>query len=342
MEQGLGIFLCMFGGVGVGVFLLPLKFSRSWAWENSWLVGASFMYLVLPLIEAKIFVPGFLDIFRAANPRDIWMIYVFGLVQGTGALAFTYGTMLMGLSLGYSLMISLIATTGVLVPLVIGHPEQIRTTGGVTLMIGVATLILGVCFSGRAGHLRERAAGSRAKMRNFGVAILIALYSGVANSFFYFSFEFQKGLKAIATQQFGVKETLWPVVNVVPLFAGMFTINFIYCFFKMVKDRSFKNYYEGRRLGFEYFLAICIGLCWFVGQGVCYTLGFTMLGSLGVPVGAAIFMGAMIVVSTLLGLKTGEWAHASAEILRLMYAGIVLEVLAVFIVGLGNHFAMAN
>jgi hypothetical protein len=342
MEQVLGIFLCMLGGIGVGVFLLPLKFSKSWKWENSWLVGASFMYLVLPLIEAKIFVPGFLNIFRAANPRDIGMIYVFGLVQGTGALAFTYGTTLMGLSLGYSLMISLIATTGVLVPLVIGHPEQIRTTGGVTLMIGVATLILGVCFSGRAGRLREQAAGSQAKMRNFGVAILITLYSGVANSFFYFSFEFQKGLKAIATQQFGVKEALWPVVNVVPLFAGMFTINLIYCLFKMAKDRSFKNYWEGNRLGLEYFLAISIGLFWFIGQGVCYTVGFTMLGSLGVPVGAAIFMGAMIVISTLLGLKTGEWAHASPKILRLMYVGIVLEVLAVFIVCLGNHFTMAK
>jgi hypothetical protein len=342
MEQIFGILLCMLAGVGVGVFLLPLKFSKGWVWENSWLVGATCMYLIFPLVEARIYVPQFLEIFRASNPRDIGMIYVFGLVQGTGALAFTYGTMLMGLSLGYSLMISLIATTGVLVPLIVGHPEQIRTAGGITLMIGVAVLILGVCFSGRAGHFREQATGDRTKMRNLGIGILIALYSGVANSFFYFSFEFQKSLKAIAIQQFGIKETLWPVVNVVPLFAGMFTVNVIYCIVKMTKDGTFKNYWQGNRLGREYFLAIAIGLCWFLGQGVCYTIGFTLLGSLGVPVGAAIFMGAMILVSTLLGLKTGEWANASSKVLRLMYAGIGFEVLAVFIVGLGNHFTMTN
>jgi MFS family permease len=189
MDQVLGIFLCMLAGIGVGVFLLPLKFSKTWTWENSWLIGASFMYLVLPLTEAKVFVPEFFDIFRAANPRDVWMIYVFGLVQGTGALAFTYGTMLMGLSLGYSLMISLIAATGVLVPLVIGHPQQVWTASGVTLMLGVATLILGVCFSGRAGHLRERVAGSGTRMHGFGIAILIALYAGFAN--------FKRGLKPL-------------------------------------------------------------------------------------------------------------------------------------------------
>jgi len=268
------------------------------------------------------------------------MIYVFGLVQGTGALAFTYGTTLMGLSLGYSLMISLIAATGVMVPLIIGHPEQLHQVGGLTLIVGVMLLIIGVIFSGLAGRLRERAAGTGAKLRNFGVAIVIALYSGFANSFFYFSFEFQKGLKTIATQQFGVKETLWPVVNVVPLFAGMFTINLAYCLLKMTKDGTLKNYWRGSRLGLEYILALSIGIFWFLGQGVCYTTGFTMLGSLGVPVGAALFMGAMIVVSNLLGLKTGEWAQASPKILRLMYVGIVLEVLAVAVVGLGNHFTL--
>jgi L-rhamnose-H+ transport protein len=342
MEQVFGIFLCMLGGLGVGIFLLPLKFSKSWTWENSWLLGTLCMYLIFPLVEAQLFVPGFLNIFRAANSRDIWIIYLFGLVQGTGALAFTYGITLMGLSLGYSLMISLNAAVGVLVPLIVGHPEQILTTGGVALIVGVVVLILGVCFSGRAGQLRERAVGAQAKMSNFGLGILIALYSGIANSFFYFSFEFQKSLKTIATQQFGVKSELWPIVNVIPLFTGMFTINLAYCLFKLTKDHAFRNYWEGRGLVMEYFLAISIGLCWFLGQGVCYTMGFTMLGGLGVPVGAAIFMGAIIVVSTLLGLRTGEWAHASPRILRLMYTGIVLEVLAVFIVGFGNHFMISK
>jgi len=342
MEQILGIILCVLGGIGVGVFLFPLKFSKSWAWENSWLLATFFMYLLLPLIEAKLFVPDFLNIFRAASTRDVEMVYVFGLVQGTGALAFTYGTTLMGLSLGYSLMVSLNAVTGVMVPLILGHREQIPTAGGITLILGVVILIAGVTFSGKAGRRREQAAGASGKIRNFGVAILIALYSGFANSFFYFSFEFQKALKTIATQQFGVKETLWPIVNVVPLFAGMFTINLVYCLIKMASDGTLKNYWRANRRGAEYVLAISIAVCWFLGQGVCYTVGFTMLGSLGVPVGAAVFMGAMIVVSNLLGLKTGEWAQASPGIFRLMYVGIILEVVAVAIVGLGNHFTMSH
>jgi hypothetical protein len=342
MHQAEGVLLCALAGAGVGLFLLPLKFSKSWAWENSWLLGALFMYLLSPIIEAKLLVPNFMDIYRAARVRDISMIYVFGLAQGSGSLAFTYGTTLMGLSLGYSLMISLIATTGVLVPLILGHPELIPTVGGITLIVGVAMLITGVVFSGFAGHRRERAAGTSSKIKNFGVAVLIALYSGVANSFFYFSFEFQKGIKDIAMAQFGVKEALWPIVNVVPLFAGMFTINLIYCVIKMAKDHTFSRYWKAKGLGREYTLGISIGLFWFLGQGVCYTVGFTMLGSLGVPVGAAVFMGSIILVSNLVGLRTGEWKLADARARQLMYTGLAFEILAVAVVGLGNHFALAG
>jgi L-rhamnose-H+ transport protein len=309
-------------------------------WENSWLVATLFMYLLLPLAEARFFVPDFVQIFRAANPRDFWMIYFFGLIQGTGGLAFTYGIVLMGLSLGYSLMISLIFVTGTMVPLVLGHPDQIPTVGGITLILGVLILIAGVALCAKAGRLRELAAGAGTRIRSYALVIFIILYSGIANSFFYFSLEFQKNLKAAAITQFGVKEALWPVLNVIPLFAGMFTINLVYCLFRMAKTGTFKNYWCGTRLGVEYLLAAAIGIAWFLGQGVCYAVGFTMLGSLGVPVGAAVFMGVMIVVSNVLGLKTGEWKQAEPRIMRLMYAGIILEILAVTIVGVGNHFML--
>jgi L-rhamnose-H+ transport protein len=342
MAYVFGICLCVVGGLAVGVYLLPLKYSRNWAWENSWLVGAFFMYLIFPVFEAWIFVPGVLQILRTAPQRDVWMIYVFGVVQGSGALAFAYGITLMGLSLGYSLMISLIAVTGVMVPLVLGHRDQVFTVGGLTLMLGVGMLIAGVSLSGVAGRRREHAAGATANHRRFGTAILIALYSGIANSFFYFSFEFQNSLRAVAINQFGIKETLWPIVNVIPLFAGMFTINLVYCVLKMNRDGTLKNYWTVHRLGVEYLLAFSIGSLWFLGQGVCYTVGFTELGKLGVPVGAAVFMGAMIMASNLVGIGTGEWTMANPKIMRLLYIGIIFEMLAVAVVGVGNRFIVSR
>jgi hypothetical protein len=59
---------------------------------------------------------------------------------------------------------------------------------------------------------------------------------------------------------------------------GMLTINLAYCLFKITEDHALQNYWVGRSLSLEYFLAIRIGLCWFLGQGVCYTIGFTTLG----------------------------------------------------------------
>jgi len=342
MHPIIGILACVVGGIGVGVFTLPLKYSKGWAWENSWLVGTFFMFLVLPVTEGFILVPNFMEIFHAASRADVGMIFVFGLIQGTGALAFIYGITLMGLSLGYSLMISLNAVFGVMVPLFVGHPEQAFTTGGITLSLGVVLLVVGVGLAAKAGKQREQAAGTEAKIRNFGLAMLIAVYSGIANSFFYFSFEFQKSLKEIAIHRFGVSETLWPIANVIPLFAGMFAVTLIYCLFKMTKEGTLVNYWKPDGLRREYVLAIVLGVLWFLGQGICYATGFTMLGKLGVSVGAAVFMSSAIAFSNLLGLRTGEWKGAPLSTVKILYSGVLAEILAIAIIGIGNYAMLST
>ncbi len=339
----LGSILCALAGVGVGSFLLPLKFSKTWKWENSWLVGAFFMYALLPLLGLWILVPDFAKIYSATPAKDIWMIYVFGLIQGTGAYVFTYGTTLLGLSLGYALMISCIALFGLLVPLFGAHLDRVAKLDGIALLIGAALLMVGFAFAGRAGLAREAekgasgAEGAPSKKINLLLVSIIVLYSGIANAMYYFSFEFQKSMKAVAVEKFGVAEHYWGFLNVLPLFLGMFSVNLVLTLAKTIKDGSLKNYWNAAGLAREYLLGMSIGVTWYLGQGVAYPIGQAILGPLGVAVGAALFMGMIMVISNIAGIRTGEWQGVSPRTMRMLRAALVILVIAMTVIALGNY-----
>jgi L-rhamnose-H+ transport protein len=336
----LGSLLCALGGAGVGSFLLPLKFSKTWKWENSWLVGAFFMYVLFPLIALRLLVPEFGRIYAETPLRDILMIYFWGVLQGSGSFIFTYGTTLMGLALGYALMIGAISVVSLLVPLM-AHLDRVTKLDGITLLIGLALLLIGIALAGRAGWEREIQTASEGqeerKRVNLGLAVFVVIWAGIANSLFYFTFEFQKAMKGIAIEQYGVPEPFWGFLNTLPFFLGMFTMNLILTGGKMIKEGTLRNYWAASGLSREYALGFAIGLLWYLGQGVAYTAGHTLLGPLGVAIGAALFMGTMMVVSNISGLRTGEWKGVRPQTVRLLYAALAVLVVAMSVVAVGNY-----
>jgi hypothetical protein len=105
----------------------------------------------------------------------------------------------------------------------------------------------------------------------------------------------------------------------------------------MVKDKTLKNYWSASGLRREYLLGALIGVLWYLGQGVGYTAGQAILGPLGVAVGAALFMGAIIVVSNVLGVRTGEWHGVPGATMRKLYIALVLLVVAMSVIAVGNY-----
>jgi L-rhamnose-H+ transport protein len=203
-------------------------------------------------------------------------------------------------------------------------------------------LILGFALAGRAGLAREAGAADKTgkaaeKKVSKLLVVVVVLWSGFANALYYFTFEFQRSMKAIATEQFHVKDYEWGFLNIVPFFLGMFTVNLILTVVKMTKDGTLKNYSSAPGLPREYVLGFVIALLWYLGQGVAYPAGQGVLGPLGVAVGAALFMGMIMVVANIAGIRTGEWKGASSGTMRILYAAIVVLVLAVAVIAAGNY-----
>ncbi len=331
--------LCALGGLGVGTFLLPLKFSRKWKWENSWMVGALVMYCILPVLVLRLVCPEPLAVYREAGPRAIIILFACGLIQGTGALVFTYGTTILGLALGYALMIGCISVVGLLVPMFAAHADRIGHMDGITLLLGLLILLVGISYSGKAGLLRERETvtdqGQTRKQVGLGIIIGVVLWSGIANSFYYFIHEWGDRVEQIAISH-NVSQAFAPQFNNLPFFLGMLCINAALTFPKMMKEDTLKNYWTSEGKAREYFLAALIGLLWFLGQGVAFPVGKTGLGPLGISVGAALFMGMMIFISNILGVRTGEWKGVSGKTMKILYTGLTLLVIAMIVIAVGN------
>lgn len=342
MDTLIGGVLCILAGVFVGVFLLPLKLSRRWAWENSWLIGAAVMFLVLPFAEALLFIPAVPAVLREAGARNVSFSFIAGVVQGTASLVLTYGVILMGLSLGYSVMISMIVVFGTMVPLFFRHREQLISTGGVTLIAGVCIIIAGAIMAGVAGRQRESLSNKVLNYRHdrdvsLGLMFFVSIYVGITASLNYIILEFQSTITQNATTQYGVPRSLAPVVVLLPWYLGVFVLNLVYCIAKMAKDGTLENYFKRvPGLGREYLLAISIGLLWYLGQGVLYLAGFQRLGVLGVPVGAALFMASTIVSSNASGVITKEWDGVPKPIANLMFTAVVILLLGIVVIGVGN------
>ncbi|MBI2843825.1 MAG: hypothetical protein HYX78_10535 [Armatimonadetes bacterium] len=339
----IGSVLCIFAGVGIGTFMLPLKYSRSWKWENTWSVGSTFGYVLMPFVALLIFVPEFNKIYSQTPSKDIWMIYVFGLIQGSGAFVMINLCTIIGVALGYALCISCIALFSLLIPLFVAHADRVTKLDGITLLIGAALLVAGLLIAGRAGLAREARTAAeqekdgRKKRISIPVAAVAILWSGLANSMYYFTFEFQKSMKVTAIDKFGVEPYAWGFLNMFPFLVGMFTVNMSLMVIKMVKEGTLRNFWAAPGLGKEYLLGVSMSLMWYLGQGVAYPAAQAILGPLGVAVGAALLMGTIMVASNVAGIRTGEWKGSSPQIMRTLYTAITVLVLATTVVAVGNY-----
>jgi L-rhamnose-H+ transport protein len=339
----IGSVLCIFAGIGIGIFMLPLKYSRSWRWENTWSVGSIFAYVLMPLLALVISVPQCWKIYALTPSKDLRMIYIFGLIQGSGAFVQMYLCTVMGLALGFALTISCNALFSLLIPLFLAHRDRVAKIDGITLLIAAALLLVGFVLAGRAGLAREARAPAHEKEGGRKLAIpllaIAILWSGFANSMYYFTFEFQKSMEVTATQKFGVAPFAWGFLNMFPFFLGLFTVNIALMGTKMVKEKTVSNFWAAPGLGREYLLGISMSLLWYLGQGVAYPAAQAILGPLGVAVGAALLMGTIMVASNVTGIRTGEWKGSSAQTMQILYTAIAILVVATAVAAIGNYLA---
>jgi len=343
----MGYLLVVIAGILQGAFILPMKSTKRWVWENTWFVYSSAGYLVFPWLFVLLTIPHPINVLASTSLRSLLLVELFGVGWGIGSLTFGLGVARLGMALGFTIIIGLAATAGALIPMVVLAPEKLAQPQGLTMLASLALVLIGLGLGSWGGKLREPAQKSTGEAEagrtsdsevrassSFAVGLAICIVSGLlsasANLGFTFGSEYQRRAIEQGAAESMAGNALWA-----PLTLPLFVCSAGYCVWLMRKNKTGGLLLlQGTR--HYWVLAASMGLMWIGGFAV-YAPGARFLGSLGTSVGWAVMMSTMVITANILGFVTGEWKGASRKAFRLAVAGVAFLILAIGVVGYANH-----
>lgn len=212
--------ILVLAGVMNACFALPMKFTRPWAWENTWFAWTLFALLALPLLVARGTIPHLGDLYRSTSSGILLEEIGLGAGWGVAQVFFGLAVDAIGIALTFSLVLGTSAAVGALIPLVRLHPERLNASAGHGVLAGVGLFLLGVLLCAIAGKQREEALSIRgADQKNITVGLLLAILSGFGASFLNIGLAFGVPLAASAPK-FGASTFSAPNAVWLPLLAA--------------------------------------------------------------------------------------------------------------------------
>ena len=342
MNGGLamGLVAVLAGGVFQGAVLLPMKFTRRWRWENTWLCFSAVAYLLAPWFLALLLVPGFPAMLEDVPGQAIRSTILFGLGWGVGALSMGISFRYLGMAITYAIVLGIGSSIGTLVPLAVLQPGKLMTPVGFSVMAGVVLAVIGTAVVSWAAWYRDNCGkpGVEDKQEErpanaLAIGLPLCIGAGVLSSFGNLGFAFgsqisQKALELGASAT-GAGSAVWAV-----LVPPVFLCNFTYSVYLLRRNRTFQYFRTPHTAGY-FGLAVLMGTLWMGGMAA-YGAGALAMGRLGPSIGWVVFMSSMILMANICGAATGEWKGASRKALNLMMVGLAVLILAIVVVGTGG------
>ena len=331
-----GFVLIFLAAAAGGMFAVPYKMQRTFQWENTWPVGFFFALIFIPLVVVSIFLPMWLSAVLAAGLATVMTAIAFGFLWGWGGVSFAVGITSIGLSLGYATTMGIATAIGSIIPM-LRRWDVVPGDAKAVILIGIVTCILGVALSGRAGMLRERAAGLSAgtglSARTFWIGLAWCVFSGFLSACANLGFDFA-GRVADEAQRLGAGPLSASIGRWITVYWGGYSAMLIGSGYTMIKKGSWKNYFApGAKRDFG--LSIALGCFHFLAQ-IPYGMGAYFIGTLGTTVGWAVNIASSLLVANFFGFFIGEWKAAPKASIRTLYLGLAILIVAMVILAKGN------
>ena len=348
MQVILGVIFHYIGGFASGSFYMPYKKVRGWHWENYWIIGGLFSWLIVPPLAAWVTIPGFAEIIQHTSFNTIKYTVLFGVLWGFGGLTYGLGVRYLGMSLGNSVVLGFCSAFGALVPSVYYNfypapgkttlHDLLSTSWGRIVLIGFAVCLLGIYICGRAGMLKEKELSDAEKKKsvaefNLVKGLVVAIFSGIMSACFNFGIEAGKPMAEAAVAA-GFNPLYQNNVIYIILLWGGLTTNFIWCMILNARNKTFGDYTDSKTpLAKNYLFSALAGTTWFL-QFFFYGMGESKLGN-----GASswiLHMAFIILTANMWGIVLKEWKGVSKKTRITITAGISIILFSVLLVGYGN------
>ncbi len=332
MHSSLGLTIIVFSGGLIASFAAPMKLSRAWNWENTWLTYATLALVAIPLVLVVWAIPHPIAFYAGIPPSTLLPPLLFGFGWGIAQVTFGLSIARAGMAMAFAIVVGLSSLLGSAIPLAVFHPGDMASRPGVVLLASAVLLFAGLAVYVDADRKRGASALATASAgRVFMSGVLLCVFTGCFGSMINMGFAFGAGIAQQAIRD-GIpasKATLsvWAVV----LAAG-YLPNLGYTLFLLKKNRSAGLF--RRSFGREFMLALAAAALWLFGM-LGYGVGAGEMGKYGNSIGFAVFMAVMLLWSSALGLIAGEWKSASSVALTRMRTGLALIVVSMSVLGIG-------
>jgi L-rhamnose-H+ transport protein len=345
----IGILLHAVGALAAGICFTPQHKVRNWTYESFWFWMSISSWFLLPILGSLFFIPDLSGVLAAA-PRDaMWKSLGYGAAYGFGGMAFGFAIRYVGYSLTYALAVGLSAVLGFfLTPLIQGTLGEITSSaGGNAVLTGVAVGFVGIILCGLAGRRKEveaKASGSdHDSTFNPAIGIPLCILAGVLSALYSLALGSADPIAEIALGK-GANPEL--VMNVRFLFAstGAFLSTLPITLWQLSKKGSLSELAGAGAHGMpaspmNIFWGCLAGLLWYL-QFIFYGMGHNRMDTLGVA-SWPLHMIMLILFSTLVAIIRREWTDCLPGTKRFISIAIGILVLAVLVIGYGNHLNQA-
>ncbi|MGO4885807.1 MAG: L-rhamnose/proton symporter RhaT [Bryobacteraceae bacterium] len=329
----------MVGAASAASFYAPIGKVKKWSWETTWAVAGIFSWVLLPIAVSLALLPDFRGFYAGLESETVRKAFLFGCMWGIGNVNYGLTMRYLGMSLGIGLAIGVTLVVGTLIPPCMhGQLLSLATSrSGMMTLAGILVALAGIAIVTFAGHQRERQLGLTAERLDLKKGLLLALMCGVFSSGMSFAIDAAKPIEAAALH-LGIKPLYAALPSYVIIMGGGALVNFGYCFGRLAfkKELSLRaDYAQPSRVNIRNFtMAAAGGTMWYL-QFFFYAWGAASVPQRLSYVNWMLHMSGYVLFGGLVGLAMGEWAGVDRRPILILWAGMIVIILAANLVGLG-------
>lgn len=333
MNTVLAVFIVILAGVLQGTFFLPMTYTKKWDWAHNWFAFSLLGMLLVNWIIAYFSIDNVFSIISQIPVNLLLMVLVFGLAWGIGAILFGKAMDLLGMALGYPVIMGINAAAGTIIPALIYSPQIFLQSKGLLIILGIIASVVGIIICTKASKTRNSNENNKTSFSSLG--LILAIIAGFTSCLPNIGASFSTGITDIAIKS-GVNSIL--AGNVVwSLFFSMGALaNAGYCLYLINKTKSYKSFFNEFKAT-NWLLILGMSVMW-MGSFYCYGFGSSMLGKLGLIIGWPLFVSLSIVIGNLWGIYRGEWKGADKTARKQLNAGLLVLVLSIITIAISNVF----
>jgi L-rhamnose-H+ transport protein len=243
----LGILITAVSGLIMGVSPGPLKFLKQFKYEQFGFISMLVALLIIPWTITFILCPDIFTIISEIDKGILLKANLFSLCWGIAQILAMLCFIRLGVSLTYGILCAIGASVGVITPMIFkasgifSKAPSLTSPAGLTILFGVAIMIIGVYFSALAGLKREKLTqeqGIEKKTGSVAIGLIMVVIAGLLSTGWGFAFTYSQDsiFEAMASHgvsDFTAKIALWAIV----LF-GAALINILYPAYLLTRNKS--------------------------------------------------------------------------------------------------------